>query len=441
MAKGNMLLGMARKKIGDVVFYRANGEQISRARNRAPKNPRSEKQSVQRMVLATASKTLAALAGLYDHSFEGVQVGIKSRQHAQRLLMEGYRGYAAAIINTGVVEDDRVIFAIKGAPIAAIYQGMPLSRGRLSMNTYSVQDDNSDPDATSGRLTLASALSADAITTQSAYAAELAKLGLEPGDQLTVVGYFQNGSNIVASFESPYGIADNEADMYRYARITFASELPEGFSGTLIEDRAFNSALIISAEGIMPPVSEITGDSPAIDFDFAEVAPLGFALRGLAVVRSQLSAGGKTYYSPANFEVSKRVVSGNVLRIMSSYMDGATGINIGDTLYLKHAVASPITGNEPTPEVSPYEVSPALPFTTAQNDTFLITKRDGTNFTTEEVEGLVFTINGSVVSSSPSGQIDWNVDAATVLEVSRTTWSSSVEVTMLAAGYTVSAVE
>lgn len=441
MAKGNMLLGMARKKIGDVVFYRANGEQISRARNRAPKNPRSEKQSVQRMVLATASKTLAALAGLYDHSFEGVQVGIKSRQHAQRLLMEGYRGYAAAFFNgTGGISETRYVFAIKGAPIAAIYQGMPLSRGRLSMNTYSILDDNQDPTATSGRISLASALSAS-ITTQAEYAAELAKLGLEPGDQLTVVGYFQNFDNIVASYESPYGIADNFADMYRYARITFASELPEGFSGTLIDDGAFNSALIISAEGVMPPVSEITGASPAIDLDFNDVAPLGFTLCGLAVVRSQLSAGGKTYYSPANFVVSVSVDGGNLNRYMSSYMDGATGINIGDTLYLKHAVASPITSNEPTPVVSPYEVSPAMPFETQLNDNFLVTKRDGTDFTTAEVEGLKFTINGNVVAADSSSSIDWEVGGTSVLSVARVDWGPSIEVQTRQAGYTISAVE
>lgn len=441
MAKGNMLLGMARKKIGDVVFYRANGEQISRARNRAPKNPRSEKQSVQRMVLATASKTLAALAGLYDHSFEGVQVGIKSRQHAQRLLMEGYRGYAAAFFNgSGGLTETRYVFAIKGAPIAAIYEGMPLSRGRLSMNTYSILDNNQDPSTTSGRISLASALGAS-ITTQAEYAAELAKLGLEPGDQLTVVGYFQNYNNIVASYESPYGIADNEADMYRYARITFASELPEGFSGTLIDDGAFNSALIVSAEGVMPPVSEITGNSPAIDLAFNEVAPLGFTLRGLAVVRSQMSAGGKTYYSPANFVTSIAVDGGNLYRFMSSYMDGATGINIGDTLYLKHAVASPITGNGPAPVVSPYEVSPAMPFETNANDNFLVTKRDGTNFTDEEIEGLKFTINGSVVSSTPSSTIDWKVGDVTVLQIERNSWSSSIEISTLQNGYTISAVE
>lgn len=435
-----MLLGMVRGKLGDTVFYRASGEQVSRARNRAPKNPRSEKQSVQRMVLATASKTLAALAGLYDHSFEGVQVGIKSRQHAQRLLMEGYRGYAAAFFNgAGGISETRYVFAIKGAPIAAIYQGMPLSRGRLSMNTYSILDNTQDPSATSGRISLASALSAS-ITTQAEYAAELAKLGLEPGDQLTVVGYFENYDNIVASYDSPYGVADNFADMYRYARITFASELPDGFSGALIEDEAFNPALVVSAEGVMPPVTEITGAEPAIDLAFNDVAPLGFTLRGLAVVRSQLSASGKTYYSPANFEVSTSTGSGNLYRIMSSYMDGATGINIGDTLYLKHAVASPITSNEPTPVVSPYEVSPALPFYTEANGTFLITKRDGEAFTTEEVEGLKFTINGSEVSANAGSSVQWNVSDITVLEILRTTFSSSVEVSMLQNGYTVSAV-
>lgn len=436
-----MLLGMARKKIGDVVFYRANGEQISRARNRAPKNPRSEKQSVQRMVLATASKTLAALAGLYDHSFEGVQVGIKSRQHAQRLLMEGYRGYAAAFFNgSGGLTETRYVFAIKGAPIAAIYESMPLSRGRLSMNTYSILDNNQDPSATSGRISLASALGAS-ITTQAEYAAELAKLGLEPGDQLTVVGYFQNYNNIVASYESPYGIADNEADMYRYARITFASELPEGFSGTLIDDGAFNSALIVSAEGVMPPVSEITGASPAINLAFNDVAPLGFTLRGLAVVRSQMSAGGKTYYSPANFVTSIAVDGGNLYRFMSSYMDGATGINIGDTLYLKHAVASPITNAEPTPVVGPYTVSPALPFVTEANSTFLITKTDGTNFTDEEVEGLEFTINGSAVQASSGSTISWSDGGTSVLFVERGEYGSSVEVHMQTAGYTISAVK
>lgn len=48
MSKGNMLLGYARGKVGDVVFQRLKGQQITKARNRHPFNPRSFSQMYQR---------------------------------------------------------------------------------------------------------------------------------------------------------------------------------------------------------------------------------------------------------------------------------------------------------------------------------------------------------------------------------------------------------
>lgn len=49
MSKGNMLLGYARGKVGSLVFARRKGEQITRARNFAPANPRTNAQMSQRM--------------------------------------------------------------------------------------------------------------------------------------------------------------------------------------------------------------------------------------------------------------------------------------------------------------------------------------------------------------------------------------------------------
>lgn len=49
MAKGNMLLGYSRGKVGSLVFARRKGEQITRARNTAPANPRTRAQLAQRM--------------------------------------------------------------------------------------------------------------------------------------------------------------------------------------------------------------------------------------------------------------------------------------------------------------------------------------------------------------------------------------------------------
>lgn len=49
MSKGNMLLGYARGKVGDVVMARALGKQQTRAYNDKPKNPKTESQMNQRV--------------------------------------------------------------------------------------------------------------------------------------------------------------------------------------------------------------------------------------------------------------------------------------------------------------------------------------------------------------------------------------------------------
>lgn len=75
MAKGNLIQGMGRGKLGDVVFSRLDGEQISRVRNRNPHNPRTNKQLYQRAIMATILRAYSAGKVIFDHSFEGKVVG------------------------------------------------------------------------------------------------------------------------------------------------------------------------------------------------------------------------------------------------------------------------------------------------------------------------------------------------------------------------------
>lgn len=332
MATGNMLLGLSRKKLGDIVFYRSDGQQRARVRVRTIKNPRSAKQAVQRMVLATASKTLAALRGLYNHSFENVAVGTPSLRYAQRLIMEGYRGKAAVILNDPGVEGNQANFAIKGAPMAGCYAGMPLTKGRLSFNE--VQAGAFD-DAEGLSLSIPTALSTDAITTQEQFVAELAKLGIEPGDQLTAVVYAQNPAIKVAEFD----ITENYADIYRYARVTFKTSIPEGFSGALIVQQAFNPALIEKSEGIFPLV---LSESSYVGFNFTNALPAGYSFIAGTIVRSQKNEAGVTYYNNASFvTIADAWDTNNAAEVYPSYMDTADAINVGDTLYLKNAEAAP----------------------------------------------------------------------------------------------------
>jgi hypothetical protein len=72
MAKGNLFLGTARKKLGDVVLYRRQGEQQSRVRVRSIANPKTEGQALQRNYLAPVSKFYAPLAAVLERSWEGL---------------------------------------------------------------------------------------------------------------------------------------------------------------------------------------------------------------------------------------------------------------------------------------------------------------------------------------------------------------------------------
>ena len=79
MGKGNLLQGMGRGKLGDTVFYRQNGSQMFRVRNRIVKNPKSVGQQIQRSLMATITKAYSQLRVICDHSFENVAYGAASQ--------------------------------------------------------------------------------------------------------------------------------------------------------------------------------------------------------------------------------------------------------------------------------------------------------------------------------------------------------------------------
>ena len=80
MSKGNLFLGQARGKVGDVVFYRLEGEQVTRSRNRSPRNPRAPMQLAQRVIMNTVSKAYSLFQELADHAFEGLSPGAANQR-------------------------------------------------------------------------------------------------------------------------------------------------------------------------------------------------------------------------------------------------------------------------------------------------------------------------------------------------------------------------
>lgn len=91
MSKGSLFMGTARGKIGEVVMYRKDGEQISRVRVRKIGNPRSNAQMVQRAFMATSSRAYSKLQTICDHSFEGQNGIMRNMSRFTKLNIDAFR--------------------------------------------------------------------------------------------------------------------------------------------------------------------------------------------------------------------------------------------------------------------------------------------------------------------------------------------------------------
>lgn len=324
MAKGIDINGQLRGKRGGMVYYRANGQQISRARNFSPKNPKSAKQAVQRMILSTAAKIAAAYKPIVNHSFEGVREGELSVRHFRALLMKKMRNVAAVYINGDQTESAAANFALKGAPIVGAVDGMRLSSGSLNPLAYIVGTSVVTLNGTSAI--------PDQIANVEQYKAALQSLGLQPGDQLTIILQYRNPSAPVAEYEGYTEFAQE----VRYARITFKTEPTFTEAVPFIVGTTINPLFIESSEGEWP---ETGRSSNNISFDTSNVGDL----MGAALIRSQKSETGWRY-SNAEFKADADTLDANdAIDVYPSYMAGATPINVGDELYLQHAVAAPLS--------------------------------------------------------------------------------------------------
>lgn len=118
MAKGNMLQGMARGKVGDVVFSRLNGEQIARVRNRNPKNPRTNAQLYQRAIMATVMSAYSAGKVIFDHAFQGYAKGEANQRRFMSVNAKRLRAAIAEDLKETKISD-RSLFGFNAPGVNA----------------------------------------------------------------------------------------------------------------------------------------------------------------------------------------------------------------------------------------------------------------------------------------------------------------------------------
>lgn len=136
MAKGNLFQGMGRGKVGDVVFSRLNGEQISRVRNRHPKNPRSNSQLYQRAIMATIMQAYSAGKAIFDHSFEGYAVGAQNQRRFLSLNAKMLRQLVATDINTPLATNSQKARVVAPGVSVPVANPFIISRGSYQQTLW-----------------------------------------------------------------------------------------------------------------------------------------------------------------------------------------------------------------------------------------------------------------------------------------------------------------
>lgn len=196
MAKGNMFLGMSRGSVGDVTFYRNRGNQVARARNRAPMNPKTEAQTIQRMILATASKAYSRMKGIVDHSFQGVQYGGVSQSYFLKRAMDDIRTWVSQTINiTGEYPENLrnpLLYRGLAFPTDAHQSGVGLliSEGTIPSVPAVLNTPEEGADAVVDYF--GEVMTAE--NNRPSVRAVMKAFGAQKGDQITAVGLMEDGS-------------------------------------------------------------------------------------------------------------------------------------------------------------------------------------------------------------------------------------------------------
>ena len=202
MAKGNMLLGMARGKVGDLVFTRRNGEQVTRPRVRVVNNPKTEGQQIQRMIFASVIGAYARMKSICDHSFEGVEYGAASQAKFMSENLKRLRAFyptsadPKALAKVGAVST--MAFVLPNNRAAA-GTGLIVAKGSLQAPEVKSKDG------------VFSGWGIGNLPVEPTIAQMLTSIGAMKGDQLTIIALRAVGNSYVFS-KSRYVVDANATD-------------------------------------------------------------------------------------------------------------------------------------------------------------------------------------------------------------------------------------
>lgn len=245
MAKSNNFFGLRKGSTKNFTFSQLDGKQITKERVSEVKNPRSERQMRQRMLMTTIGAAYRFIKVIADHSFEGLTAGQKCMSEFNRLNLNKFKQDSlndAAKVAFNAWKDNLI------NPLPFI-----ISRGSLDRLGYVVNAQNQ----------IVISVKADAVATaEQIYAA----LGIQKGDMITfvwVVGksslvqgvftYTPTALNIVRLKANKAGAVANPHDAFEIESNIAGLDINVNFASgslTLTTTEANFGAAILSRQGI-----------------------------------------------------------------------------------------------------------------------------------------------------------------------------------------------
>lgn len=303
-----MLLGQARGKVGDLVFSRSNGQQVTRARAAVVKNPQTETQMIQRIILNTVAQAYSRMSAITDHSFEGIQAGQPSMSYYMSKNLNSLRSKLAEEI-------------AEGYDLGSIYAFSPVSTNQYAANRYIIAKGTlPEVPATFGPQNVGRVVVAG-----STYADIINAFGLQRGDQLTFVAT-QGASGANTTFH--------------FARVILSPTNADGSEAPLDTPFLADGAINLPSPRNEGQFATLQWTDGNIDFNFS-AKPIS----GVAVIVSRQSANGTWLRSNATLEMSDAAVAGFQLSMQECLDMFATGgVETLNSRYLNNSGASRLAG-------------------------------------------------------------------------------------------------
>lgn len=115
MATSKSFFGLRRGSTKSHTYQIFNGQQVTKDRVDTVKNPRSETQMVQRMILKTAGTAYSHMKQIVDHSFEGTTYGLQSMMKFTSINAKLIRDCAKKVQDGVVVNEGGFYFTDYGS--------------------------------------------------------------------------------------------------------------------------------------------------------------------------------------------------------------------------------------------------------------------------------------------------------------------------------------